>query len=95
MPREERIPQISEEDYRAAFPDAKAQKALASALDIRKFEIDLYWKRSAYFWTFIAGTFTGYGVLQASSSPAKTDLSVYLSCLGLVFSFRVVLREQR
>ena len=30
------------------------------ALDIRKFEIDLYWKRAAYFWTFIAAAFGAY-----------------------------------
>jgi hypothetical protein len=84
---EDKSVQISQEEYRKEFSCGKAKNALENALEIRTFEIDLYWKRSAYFWTFIAGTFAGYGALQASSSPAKTDLSVYLSCLGLVFSF--------
>ena len=30
----------------------KAEKALDFALDIRKFEIELYWKRVTYFWAF-------------------------------------------
>lgn len=84
--------EITEEEYIKLFgvgdkPD-KQKAALELALDIRKFEIDLYWKRATYFWTFIAAAFTAYGVIQASSilDPGKTDLSVYISCLGLVFS---------
>lgn len=64
----------------------KEQQALAQALDIRKFEIDLYWKRASYFWAFIAATFAGFIAIQ-SSSVNKTDMSVILSCLGVVFSF--------
>src|SRR5579864_817840 len=77
---------ISESEYHAAFSN-KAE-ALKNALEIRKFEIDLYWKRAAYFWTFIGATFAAYGAVQASSAHAdvKTDLSVIASCLGLVFS---------
>lgn len=62
-------------------------KALERALDIRKFEIDLYWKRASYFWTFIAATFAGFVAIQASGSASKTDLSVLLCNLGIVFSF--------
>jgi hypothetical protein len=32
----------------------KRYVALQTALDVRKFEIDLYWKRATYFWPFIA-----------------------------------------
>jgi hypothetical protein len=85
---------FSEEDYKKEFglkgDDKKQSKALEHALDIRKFEISLYWRRAAYFWTFIAAALEGYSVIQASSTiekAAKTDLSVFLSCLGIVFSF--------
>ena len=37
--------------------DSRAGRALAYALDIRKFEIELYWKRGTYFWAFIAAAF--------------------------------------
>jgi|SRR5579864_8173621 len=76
---------ISESEYHAAFSN-KAE-ALKNALEIRKFEIDLYWKRAAYFWTFIGATFAAYGAVQASSIPSKNDLAVVLACLGFVFSF--------
>ena len=65
----------------------KVEKALDHALDIRKFEIELYWKRAMYFWAFIGATLAGYGAVQASSIETKNDLSVILACLGIVFSF--------
>lgn len=83
--------EISREQYKGAFrDDAKRRLALEHALDIRKFEIDLYWKRATYFWTFIGATFAGYGAVQVATGgtePIKTDLSVILSCLGFVLSF--------
>ena len=79
---------LSTTDYLAKFSDPeKRKKALECALDIRKFEIELYWKRATYFWTFIGVTLAGYGALQASSAEEKSRLSILLSCLGLVFSF--------
>jgi tRNA A-37 threonylcarbamoyl transferase component Bud32 len=49
------------ERYLADFPMGEVRKeALKQALDIRKFEIDLYWKRATYFWAFIAVSFAGY-----------------------------------
>ena len=69
---------------------SKKAEALRYALEIRSFEIELYWKRATYFWAFIGATLAGYGAVQAASSipvSSKQDLSVALSCLGLVFSF--------
>jgi hypothetical protein len=42
--------------------DDKQKDALKHALDIRKFEIELYWKRAAYFWTFIDLCFLSAGI---------------------------------
>src|SRR6267378_6754839 len=85
---------FSDEEYKVAFLEKKSVagesinvEALERALDIRKFEIDLYWKRATYFWTFIAATLAGFVAVQASSSGNKTDLSVLLSNLGFVLSF--------
>lgn len=75
---------ISPQQYEEYFK-GKEEDALERALDIRKFEIELYWKRATYFWAFIGATFAGYLAVQASSY--KQDLSVILSCLGVVFSF--------
>ena len=84
------MPQIdySQEQYEKDFFSDKErkEKALEHALDIRKLEIELYWKRATYFWTFIAATLAGFMAIQASSVESKQDLSVVLSCLGFVFS---------
>jgi hypothetical protein len=77
---------LTPEQYVDLF-DGHEKAAHAQALDIRKFEIELYWKRATYFWTFIAATFAGFLAIQASSADNKEDLSVILSCLGIVFSF--------
>jgi hypothetical protein len=84
---------FSEEEYRQTFTksvDGKTgpihRAALKRALDIRKFEIDLYWKRASYFWTFIAAALAGFVVIQASTSLNKEFPSVLLCNLGLVFS---------
>jgi hypothetical protein len=83
---------ISDEQYVSDFTggegndDSKRKNALDKALDIRKFEIDLYWKRAAYFWAFIAVTFAGYfAVLKLEANPASTTLFV-INCLGITFS---------
>ncbi|QWL81710.1 hypothetical protein HQ395_14325 [Aeromonas hydrophila] len=78
--------EISPEEYAKAF-EGKESEALKQALDIRKFEIELYWKRATYFWTFIGATMAGFLAIQASSAQNKQDLAVILSCLGMVFSF--------
>ncbi|PCI42678.1 MAG: hypothetical protein COB41_09175 [Proteobacteria bacterium] len=74
-----------------------SEKALEHALDIRKFEIDLYWKRATYFWTFLGATLAGFLAVQASADLEpiiKQDLSVIIACLGIVFSFAWVCVNQ-
>lgn len=73
------------EHYDEDFKDKKT--VLDYALDIRKFEIDLYWKRATYFWAFIAATMTGYLMVQSSTMTNKADYSVMLACVGIIFSF--------
>lgn len=70
--------------YKAAF-DGKAEKALAQAHDIRKFEIELYWKRATYFWTIIGVAFAGYFALGRDASDRAADQSI-VACLGFIFS---------
>ena len=47
------------------------KEALRFALEIRKFEIELYWKRGTYFWAFIAVAFAAYGVTTRAEGPAE------------------------
>lgn len=70
----------------------KAAKALSFAIETRKFEIELYWKRATYFWAFIALSFTAlYNV--AYSKPVTTKGILYsnltplaIICFGFLLS---------
>lgn len=80
--------QISQETYLKNFSGEKRDKALTQALDIRKFEIEMYWKRATYFWTLIAATLAGYAAVRAGEKIQDREfLSVVLSSLGLLFAF--------
>jgi hypothetical protein len=62
--------------------------ALYHALDIRKFEIELYWKRAAYFWTLIAAAFAGYFIiLGAKDMDDKRFMAFTVACIGFLFTF--------
>ncbi len=84
----------TEEDYKKSFgmgtpPDEKKrEKALDHALDIRKFEIGLYWQRAAYFWALIAAAFAGYfAILSAEHLCDKEFLAHVVGCIGLLFTW--------
>ena len=67
----------------------RARHALQWALDTRKFEIEMYWKRAGYFWTLIGVAFAGYFAIL-SNEGVNFDRFLYayiVACIGLVFSF--------
>ena len=66
-------------------------KALEIALDTRKFEIELYWKRTAYFVLFISAVFIGYyKIIQTKDSIIgiyqKEWLLLFLAALDFLLS---------
>lgn len=91
-----------EEDYITGFKTNKlvlenvddpiTREALEKALDIRKFEIDLYWKRATYFWGFLIVIFAGYFAVLSANFEGLTKREKFLallliSCLGFIFSY--------
>jgi len=84
---------MNQDEYDIIF-EAKDEKsdllkaAFAQVADIRKFEIELYWKRSTYFWALIAVAFAGYfAILAADKIPNKFFLSLVVACIGIVFTY--------
>ena len=59
----------------------KQYEAYKVCLDTRKFEIELFWKRSLFFWGFIAVAFAGYSQLYTTNNPI---LPLVLAGFGLV-----------
>lgn len=46
-------------------------------------EIELFWKRSSFFWLFTGSAFVGFGVLW---DKADKDLPLAIACFGLICS---------
>lgn len=67
----------------------KRRLAFEKAHEIRKFEIELYWKRTTYFWAFIAFSFGVYIAVVSSESEEFTNRENYafvITCIGFIFS---------
>lgn len=61
------------------------EEALKIALDTRKFEIELYWKRANYFWLFIASIFVGYYSTLKTNDPLNFE-NIAIALLGYITS---------
>ena len=73
--------------YKKIFGKNIQKEALKHALDIRKFEIDLYWRRATYFWSLIVASFAGYFALQNVEISKRDPSSIFIiSCIGLLLS---------
>lgn len=64
------------------------KEAMKIALDTRKFEIELYWKRTSYFVLFIGAVFIGYYTVHTSNLDKDSFfLKILLACLGFLLSW--------
>ena len=65
----------------------KQMRALQHAVNNRQLEIDLYWKRTTYFWTISAATLAGYFVLATKTAPGVGAFATFaVACLGFIIS---------
>ncbi len=83
---------MNQQEYNEKFTtDEKRLKTTFDQVsDIRKFEIELYWKRATYFWALIAVAFAGYFAILAADKANmdnKFFLSLVVACIGFVFTF--------
>jgi hypothetical protein len=65
----------------------KLKSALDYALEIRKFETGLYWKRAACFWALMVLSFGAYIRVQRFPEVERIFLSLLVGSLGFIFSF--------
>ncbi|MBQ4331978.1 MAG: hypothetical protein IJC31_09090 [Spirochaetaceae bacterium] len=72
------------------------EKAYEVAADIRKFEIELFWKRATFFWAFITAIYVAYfQVLTQIHQNEHGYISlVVLAALGLFFCVSWVLSSK-
>lgn len=64
-------------------PEEQAEKRLDLSFQARNLEIELFWKRSLFFWGFIAAAFAGYATLRQMCP----DLALVIACFGLICAF--------
>ena len=62
--------------------DERQKRRLDIAVQVRNFEIELFWKRSVFFWGFISAAFVGYAALRI----ANPELGLMIACFGMVCS---------
>lgn len=62
------------------------EKLLDRAYDIRKFEIELYWKRATYFWGFLIASFTAYFIVSDFTKFKDDKYQLLVICFGILFS---------
>lgn len=78
---DEKAGEVSENDQIA---DAR-KAALSRAHEIRRFEIELYWKRASHFWLLQAAVFTAIGLTwRLPASDLSPLVPVALAALGTV-----------
>ncbi len=66
---------------------SRLEAALRRAHEIRKFEIDLYWKRATYFWAVEGAAFIGFAAFWREKSVGSLLLAIAFACIGLVTGF--------
>lgn len=57
-----------------------------TAIKIRNFEIDLFWKRALFYWGFITVFIGAYGFLINSENPDNNVYALIISCIGFLLS---------
>lgn len=75
---------LSSDDYRSRFK-RKSRKAFEVALEARRFEIQMYWTRTAYFWTISAAALAGFFALE-SKNDVDQIFPFSVSCIGAVLA---------
>lgn len=78
----------SGDDYLRQFSEKNIlEQALTYAVQERRFEIELYWKRATYSWALLGGVFVAYFAVATSDSiVAKELIQSVIGWLGLLVS---------
>ena len=75
----------------SAVTPAQKEKILEYAADVRKFEINLFWQRSLFFWGFIGAAFIAYASFHESN---EKELRAIIASFGLICSIAWTLQNR-
>ncbi|MDF9911925.1 UNVERIFIED_ORG: hypothetical protein OKW14_003949 [Pantoea brenneri] len=85
---------LSSEKLVESIDYIKIKEAYSKAHDIRKFEIDLYWKRANYFWVFMTALSGLIGFSFNSDNDYIKLLSPALCIMGFIFGLAFLAANQ-
>lgn len=68
-------------------PNNIFQDAYKIALDTRNFEIEMYWKRSTYYWTLIGAAFAAYFIVVTIGDEFPMFYKIIIGLFGLATSY--------
>lgn len=75
---------VTKEEYIKCYKDDRIEQAFEIALETRKFEIELYWKRTAYFVLFIGAVFVAYYSILSSEEVESKEHNLFPLCLSFL-----------
>ncbi len=81
-------PQTSPPMVLIGLEAAQKEKILEHAIEIRRFEIERFWQRSAFFWTFIGATFVAYGAIYPKSPRLLMLISAFGGLASLIWTLQ-------
>lgn len=82
------------------FDKEKMKIALNEAHEIRRFEIELFWKRAAFFWAFILASYTAYFFILYNEDKSQVSCKIKdcllcaTSFIGFFFSYAMLLANK-
>lgn len=84
---------MDETKYNEEFKDPPKIQAVAwdKAWAIRNFEIEMYWKRTTYFWAFQVAVFAGYFAMVKDNNLEAARVIYLLTNIGFLISIIWVL----
>ena len=68
--------------------EVQREQLLKHATEIRRFEIERFWQRSTFFWTFIGATFVAYGAIYPKSPRLLMLISAFGGLASLIWTLQ-------
>lgn len=77
--------------FRMVAPGTSVKAALDRAHDLRRFEIENYWKRSTYFWGFQLAALAALAIARPAGGNVDPLILMIVSILGMTTAYTGVL----
>lgn len=77
----------------ASLSDEQKKSAFTIAVETRRFEIERFWQRSAFFWAFTAALFAAFGAIKITEE-GDDHLRLIVGCFGFLAAEAWILQNR-